>query len=50
MIFTFEGATVYLPEEIVETTVTVADGMIAQTGALPKVRSSMRQALSSPLL
>ncbi len=29
---TFEGATVYLPDDIVETTVTVADGIIAQIG------------------
>lgn len=29
---TFQGATVYLPQEIVETTVTIADGMIAEIG------------------
>ena len=32
MIFTFEGARVYLPDDIVETTVTVAEGRIAQIG------------------
>lgn len=31
--FTFEGATVYLPGEIVETNVTVADGAIAEIGS-----------------
>ena len=29
---TFEGATVYLPDEIAETTVTIADGRIAEIG------------------
>ncbi len=32
MTFTFQGATVYLPDQIVETTVTVADGVIAEIG------------------
>ncbi len=32
MTVTFEGALVYLPDEIVETTVTVADGKIAEIG------------------
>lgn len=32
MTVTYQGATVYLPEEIVETTVTVADGVIAEIG------------------
>ena len=31
--FTFEGATVYLPGEIVETNVTVADGAITEIGS-----------------
>jgi len=31
-VITFQGVTVYLPQEIVETTVTVADGMIAEIG------------------
>jgi alpha-D-ribose 1-methylphosphonate 5-triphosphate diphosphatase len=33
---TFEGATVYLPDQIVETTVTVAEGMIADIGGTPQ--------------
>ena len=33
MTFTFEGATVYLPGQIVHTNVTVADGKIAEIGA-----------------
>jgi len=32
MVFTFEGATVYLPGQTAETTVTVADGVIAEIG------------------
>ncbi|MEL7205648.1 MAG: phosphonate metabolism protein PhnM, partial [Pseudomonadota bacterium] len=32
MTFTFEGAHVILPGEIVEATVTVADGLIAEIG------------------
>ncbi len=32
MMFTYQGATVYLPGQIVETTVTVADGVIAEIG------------------
>lgn len=32
MTFTFEGARVYLPDDILETTVTVAEGRIAQIG------------------
>jgi alpha-D-ribose 1-methylphosphonate 5-triphosphate diphosphatase len=31
-VHTFTGATVYLPDEVVETTVTVADGFIAEIG------------------
>mgnify|MGYP001552974277 CR=1 FL=1 len=29
---TFEGASVYLPDEIAETTVTIADGKVAEIG------------------
>ncbi|MEL7180122.1 MAG: alpha-D-ribose 1-methylphosphonate 5-triphosphate diphosphatase [Pseudomonadota bacterium] len=32
MMFTYQGATVYLPDEIAQTNVTVADGVIAQIG------------------
>ncbi|MEO1555941.1 MAG: alpha-D-ribose 1-methylphosphonate 5-triphosphate diphosphatase [Pseudomonadota bacterium] len=33
---TFQGATVYLPGEMVETNVTIADGLIADIGAAPQ--------------
>jgi len=33
---TFEGATVYLPDEIAQTTVTIADGQIAEIGGPPQ--------------
>ncbi len=33
---TFEGAQVYLPDEIVETTVTIADGLILEIGGPPQ--------------
>jgi len=33
---TFEGATVYLPEEVAQTNVTIADGQIAEIGGPPQ--------------
>ncbi len=36
MVFTFQGAAVYLPDQIVETNVAVADGRIAEIGGPPQ--------------
>ncbi|MFW2544835.1 alpha-D-ribose 1-methylphosphonate 5-triphosphate diphosphatase [Primorskyibacter sp. 2E107] len=51
MIQTFEGAQVYLPDQIVETTVTVADGRIVEIGGpVQGYRIDAREMILAPAL